>query len=93
MVQSATNIAPDVIEGTVIFFSEKGWGFIRRADGIGPDVFVNRIDVSGQKDLPKGQRVSFQVQQSERGPIAKKVKAVGETMRPGVVASFDGRTA
>lgn len=92
--QPQSNELPELIEGTVIFFhaDKRGFGFIRRADGVLPDVFVNRIDVSGQRSLPKGQRVSFQVQQSERGPIAKKVRALSEA-RPGVVASFDGRTA
>ncbi|HZS65338.1 MAG TPA: cold-shock protein [Xanthobacteraceae bacterium] len=50
-------------EGTVKFFnSQKGFGFIRPADG-GPDVFVHisAVKRAGMPDLVEGQRISYDV--------------------------------
>ena len=61
-------------EGTVKWFSEKkGYGFIEMEEG--RDVFVHysSIDVPGFKTLAEGERVSFDVEESERGPVAKNV--------------------
>jgi CspA family cold shock protein len=62
-------------EGTVKWFNDrKGYGFINQENG--QDVFVHysSIDASGFKTLSEGDRVSFNVEQSERGPEAKNVK-------------------
>ena len=62
-------------EGTVKWFSEKkGYGFIEQENG--QDVFVHysSIDMPGFKTLAEGERVSFEVEESDRGPEAKKVK-------------------
>ena len=62
-------------EGTVKWFSEKkGYGFIEQENG--QDVFVHysSIDMSGFKTLTEGDRVSFDMEESDRGPEAKSVK-------------------
>jgi cold shock protein len=64
-------------EGIVKWFSEKkGYGFIEQDDG--RDVFVHysSINSPGFKTLADGQRVSFDVEENERGPVAKNVNAV-----------------
>ncbi len=62
-------------QGTVKWFSDKkGYGFIEQEDG--QDIFVHYsyIDTPGFKSLNDGDLVSFEVQESERGPEAKNVK-------------------
>ena len=62
-------------EGTVKWFSEKkGYGFIERNNG--SDVFVHysSIDSAGFKTLVEGESVLFEVQESDRGPVAKNVQ-------------------
>ena len=64
-------------EGIVKWFSEKkGYGFLEQDDG--QDVFVHysSINTPGFKTLADGQRVSFDVEENERGPVAKNVNAV-----------------
>ena len=63
-------------EGTVKWFnSEKGYGFIQRADG-GPDVFVHysEIQTNGYKTLEENQKVTFEVGQGTKGPQAQNVR-------------------
>jgi len=64
-------------EGTVKWFNDsKGYGFISRADG--DDVFVHFSSIAGDgfKSLQEGDAVTFEVEDSERGPqvvnVAKK---------------------
>ena len=62
-------------EGVVKWFSErKGYGFIEQEDG--PDIFVHfsSISMPGFKTLAEGERVSFDVEESDRGPVAKNVE-------------------
>ena len=62
-------------EGVVKWFSErKGYGFIEQEDG--PDIFVHfsSITMPGFKTLAEGERVSFDVEESDRGPVAKNVE-------------------
>jgi CspA family cold shock protein len=63
-----------VISGTVKWFNErKGFGFIQQ-DG-GGDVFVHHsaITMGGFRTLAEGDRVSFEVEQGQKGPAAKNV--------------------
>ncbi len=60
--------------GTVKWFNaEKGFGFISREDG--SDVFVHfsAIQGDGFKTLEEGQAVTFDVEESDRGPQAANV--------------------
>ena len=55
--------------GTVKFFNEtKGFGFIQPEDG-GPDSFVHISDVErcGLKTLKTDQKVSYDIEQDQRG--------------------------
>jgi CspA family cold shock protein len=61
-------------QGTVKWFNaDKGFGFITGQDG--KDVFVHfsAIQGDGYKTLDEGQAVSFDVEQSDRGPQATNV--------------------
>ena len=61
-------------EGTVKWFNDsKGYGFISRADG--DDVFVHFSSIAGDgfKSLQEGDQVTFEVEDSERGPQAVSV--------------------
>jgi CspA family cold shock protein len=63
-----------VVSGTVKWFNErKGFGFIQQ-DG-GGDVFVHHsaINMPGFKSLAEGDKVSFEVEEGNKGPAAKNV--------------------
>ena len=61
-------------EGTVKWFSEKkGFGFIEQENGQDLFVHFSSINTSGFKTLTDGQRVTFDVEDSDRGPVAKNV--------------------
>jgi len=60
--------------GIVKWFNEKkGYGFIEKDEG--GDVFVHHsgIEGSGFKTLAEGDRVTFDVEQGDKGPKAKNV--------------------
>jgi cold shock protein len=64
--------------GTVKWFSdEKGYGFIAPDDG-GKDLFVHHtaVEGSGFKSLAEGAKVSYDTEQSARGPAAANVKVI-----------------
>jgi CspA family cold shock protein len=64
-------------QGTVKWFnSEKGYGFISRADG--DDVFVHfsEIEGTGYKSLEENQSVEFELAQGPKGPQATHVRAL-----------------
>ena len=61
--------------GTVKWFNaEKGFGFISQSNG-GPDVFVHfrAIAGDGYKSLTEGQRVTFTVENGQKGSQAANV--------------------
>ena len=58
--------------GTVKFFNEtKGYGFIQPDDG-GTDAFVHisAVERSGMNSLVKDQKVSYDLEQDQRGKMA-----------------------
>ncbi len=58
-------------EGTIKWFNEsKGFGFISREEG--NDVFVHYSSIQGDgyKTLAEGDRVSFEIEDSSKGPKA-----------------------
>jgi len=74
--------------GTVKWFNAgKGYGFIERDNGEG-DVFVHysAIQDSGFKTLDEGERVEFDVVDSDKGPQAQDVSSLSK----GGSDTFDG---
>ena len=66
------------LNGTVKWFnSTKGFGFIAPADGT-KDVFVHFSGIVGNNflTLNEGDRVSYNVQDSQRGPTAVEVEVI-----------------
>lgn len=66
-----------MLKGTVKWFNkEKGFGFITSEEG--KDYFVHYSGILGEgfKVLEEGQKVSFVVEDGEKGPIAKEVTAL-----------------
>lgn len=64
-------------EGIVKWFnSKKGYGFITREDG--RDLFVHQssIDMPGFRTLNEGDKVSFEIEETDRGPQAIKVQKI-----------------
>ena len=61
-------------KGTVKFFNtEKGFGFITPDDG-GKDVFVHKNELVD--NITEGDKVSYDVEQGQKGPNAVNVKVV-----------------
>ncbi|MGD1968747.1 MAG: cold-shock protein [Desulfobacterales bacterium] len=66
-----------MINGTVKWFNDrKGFGFIEQEDG--PDVFVHHsaINAGGFRSLSEGDRVSFDIEQGQKGPAAANVTVI-----------------
>ncbi len=65
--------------GTVKWFNaEKGYGFIKNEEG--KDIFVHfsSINSEGYKTLEEGQKVTYELIESDRGPQAKDVTVIAE---------------
>jgi CspA family cold shock protein len=72
-----------MINGTVKWFNDrKGFGFIEQVDG--PDVFVHHSAInttgfsspSGFKSLNEGDRVTFDIEQGQKGLAAANVNVI-----------------
>ena len=64
-------------EGTVKWFDDrKNYGFIERE--VGEDLFVHFSNIEGEgfKTLKQGEKVSFEVEETERGLQAVKVQKI-----------------
>ncbi len=64
--------------GIVKWFNEsKGFGFIEQEGG-GKDVFVHHsgINSTGFRSLNEGDRVTFDIQQGQKGPAAANVTVI-----------------
>lgn len=61
------------------FSSQKGYGFIRRKDGKGKDVFVHHTSIRNMDrfTLSKGEEVRMEVAEGSKGPTALQVEVVG----------------
>jgi CspA family cold shock protein len=58
------------------FNDQKGYGFIEQEDG--PDVFVHHsaINSAGFRSLAEGDRVTFDIEQGQKGPAAANVSKI-----------------
>ncbi len=66
------------MEGTVKWFNDtKGFGFITPADG-SADLFVHQTAIlaEGFRSLNEGDKVEYELGQSEKGPRATNVRIV-----------------
>ncbi len=72
--------------GVVVNYDKaRGFGFIRpdgTPDGAGEDIFVHVSEVEGRKDLHPGQRVSYRLAQTDKGPAAVAVSPGSELRTP-----------
>lgn len=88
-------LADDGADGTVTWYDAgKGFGFVTPDSG-GEDAFVHaRALVGGLAELFEGDRVTFDVAESEKGPQARNVQLVGgPAPRDAPVAPTRGRSA
>lgn len=64
-------------EGVVKWFNDKkGYGFIKQDDG--GDLFFHHssIEMQGFRTLKEGDKVAFEVEDTPRGPQAKRVRKI-----------------
>ena len=91
---NAPAVAFDGADGTVSWYdADKGFGFVTPDSG-GEDAFVHvRALTGGLTELSEGDRVTFDVAESEKGPQARNVRLVGGSARRAAPApSAHGRS-
>ena len=67
----------DITKGTVVrWLGGKGYGFIKCEDG--KEVFVHNSEIQGKSSLEEGEKVEFELTDTDRGPRAVKVKPITE---------------
>ena len=73
LLQESANMANGIVKW---FNDSKGFGFIEQEDG--KDVFVHHsnINKSGFKSLEEGERVTFEVEEGQKGPSAVNVTSL-----------------
>ncbi|OZB89486.1 MAG: cold-shock protein [Microbacterium sp. 14-71-5] len=87
-------VAADGADGTVTWYdADKGFGFVTPDSG--DDVFVHvRALAGGLSELSEGDRVTFDVAESEKGPQARNVRLVrGSAQRGAPAVAPRGRSA
>lgn len=61
------------MKGTVKWYDRvKGYGFIQTEEE--KDIFIHRSGLEPHTELEAGQKVEFEVEQREKGPVAVKVR-------------------
>lgn len=90
--QAAQAVGSDGADGTVSWYDgDKGFGFVTPESG-GPDVFVHvRSLADGLQGLGEGDRVTFDVVVSEKGPQARDVRLARSPSTRGAPATSTTR--
>lgn len=64
-------------QGIVKWYSDKkGMGFITNSKGIDYYIHYSQIMMEGFQTLQVGDKVEFQIEETNKGPIATKVKKI-----------------
>lgn len=68
-----------MVNGTVKWFDkEKGFGFIQQEDGADVFAHFSQIQTNGFKSLEDGEKVTFEVEQGQRGLQAVNITKITE---------------
>lgn len=60
--------------GTLAFFNDEGWGFIKNYDG--DDYFLHKSELEGNRKPTKADVIEFDVVETEKGLKAKDAKII-----------------
>jgi CspA family cold shock protein len=59
------------------WLDERGYGFISSED-YSSEIFVHSSNIEGKSSLNEGEEVEFEIENSDKGPRAVKVKSVSK---------------